>query len=134
MRGPFNLDDATSNGIGVMQFPTGAGLFFRSGADNASYVERMFISGSTGQVGIGTTTPTTMLDVRGHLNLQDAGNNGVVAFPSGGGGLFFRSGVDNVNYADRMFISGSTGRVGIGTTNPSQTLDVAGSVAASGDM
>jgi trimeric autotransporter adhesin len=134
VRGPFNLDDSTNNGIGVMQFPSAAGLFFRSGADNASYVDRMFISGSTGQVGIGTTTPTTMLDVRGHLNLQDVGNNGVLAFPSGGAGLFLRSGVDNVNYADRMFISGSTGRVGIGTTNPSQALDVAGSVAASGDV
>ena len=133
VRGPFNLDDSTNNGVAVMQFPTGAGLFLRSGADNVSYVDRMFISGSTGRVGIGTTTPTSMLDVRGHLNLQDSGNNGVFVFPASGAGLFVRSGVDN-SYTERLFISGSTGRVGIGTTIPTQMLDVAGNVNVTGGM
>ena len=68
VRGPFNLDDSTSNGVGVLQFPTGAGLFLRSGSDNAPYVDRMFISGSTGRVGIGTTSPSQALDVAGSVS------------------------------------------------------------------
>jgi hypothetical protein len=99
----------------------------------ASTAANQFLLRASGGVGIGTNAPTTTLDVRGHLNLQDAGNNGVFVFPSSGSGLFVRSGVDS-NYTERLFISGSSGRVGIGTTTPSELLDVAGNVNVGGTM
>jgi len=68
----------------------------------------------TGNVGIGTTGPTTTLNVKGTLNVTDL--------------ALFES---NVSFADNLTVGGNTlyvdsssGRVGIGTTSPANLLDI----------
>ena len=86
------------------------------------------ISGNTtvgGNVGIGTVSPASKLDVP----------SGTVRLPGGGGGdTWFNYSGDGKNY-----LRGTTaladlggGRVGIGTSTPSQVLDVVGNTTISG--
>jgi hypothetical protein len=81
---------------------------------------------STGKVGIGTTSPTQKLDVTG--NIHASGDictdvNGKCL--SSVGGIWEQTGSD---------IYYSAGSVGIGTSAPSEALDVVGDVLASGDI
>ena len=105
-----------------------------------------------GKVGIGTTSPTAKLEVRGDLVVKNGsllirGNKlevegtihstqGGFKFPDGilqitaatggaTGGLWAQSGNDIYN---------KTGRVGIGTPNPQATLDVNGNVRIAGSL
>ena len=68
---------------------------------------RMFIEGTNGNVGIGTSSPTHLLNVFGNSNLSgdvSLGNN------------------------SELFVDDSTGNVGIGTTSPLEVLNVVGNV------
>ena len=91
------------------------------------------IDGATRNVGIGTTTPSELLDIEtggggGHveLNNPDSGGNSYVigitdtAAPGYGvaGSLFIRDG------GSSRFVLTSSGSVGIGTTSPAAPLDV----------
>jgi hypothetical protein len=97
-----------------------------------------------GNVGIGTTSPISKLDVRGsvylpsgqsywigsnadsgnRLRLHHAGSAGYIDYaPS----LYFRSGATNV-----MFL-GQNGNIGIGTTSPAYKLDVSGVLRTTGN-
>ena len=110
----------------------------------------MIISAS-GQVGIGTTTPTTPLFVQAGSNNQKiatfTGNNtnrgleistyqvsnhdaGVIidATDNSHGTLKFQTATTDV-----MTIT-SQSRVGIGTTSPTKTLQVEGDISASGNL
>jgi len=112
---------------------------------------------STGNVGIGTTAPSVPLQVNGdvilgrsnggnnHLRIS-SDNNGVYltsddpgtnqkslflrASPTNSNGrdrhIFLQAGRSNGNWITRMAVMGG-GNVGIGTTNPSHRLQVAGS-------
>src|SRR5262249_4379414 len=63
---------------------------------------------------------------------QDSNSAGVLVFPASGTfpNFYIRSGVDNVSTSDRMFISGTSGDVGINTLAPSEKLEVNGKVKA----
>jgi hypothetical protein len=74
-------------------------------------------AGTTGNVGIGTTGPEEMLDVRGNIEVDQK----IKAHDSGGLELATDEGTT------RLFIEDS-GNVGIGTTNPSEELDVVGTI------
>ncbi len=84
-----------------------------------------FVVASTGNVGIGTTGPGATLDVYGNggsANIN-VGTNGTL---SSGGGVF----KINSNIYPLDLVSAS-GNVGIGTTSPQFSLDVAGQIHSS---
>jgi hypothetical protein len=97
---------------------------------------------TTGNVGIGTTTPADRLTVVGGIKVDDASQNngtylGGIRFGSGDTGESIASrrlaganqfGLDfYTSFQNRMVIANS-GNVGIGTTAPAAKLDVQGSV------
>ncbi|NCP67045.1 hypothetical protein GW832_01920, partial [bacterium] len=84
---------------------------------------RMTVDGTTGNVGIGTTTPdgTLLLDVAGRVGATeycDENGNNCTAAGALGTGYWSKTG-DDVWYAP-----GATGEVGIGLSNPSEELVV----------
>jgi hypothetical protein len=98
-----------------------------------SGTERMRID-SSGNVGIGTSSPAGKLDVVGAIRLTNTANAANFGTLSDGGGLVITSGNSNPMYfntggAERMRID-SSGNVGIGVTSNrnSTKLDVLGDV------
>ncbi|MFH1429626.1 MAG: hypothetical protein ABIH39_07785, partial [Candidatus Margulisiibacteriota bacterium] len=83
---------------------------------------------STGNVGIGTTTPSTKLEVAGTVSAN--------AFSGDGSGLTNVPGASTVYGAyasaddDSVYVN-ADGKVGIGTTAPASKLDVAGNIGLS---
>jgi hypothetical protein len=120
--GLFSINDALNENTSlVMQ-----GSDFRINTFGAN--ERMRIT-SAGNVGIGTTSPTTRLTVQGgYANFTDGSVN-IYAGSDGDGGLFGT--ITNhyqrfiTNNVERMRIT-SGGDVGIGTTSPSGQLHLKG--------
>ncbi|MDP3402582.1 MAG: hypothetical protein Q8S35_01335, partial [bacterium] len=114
-------------------------LHFSTRAQSGSLLERMSIT-ETGNVGIGTTTPETRLDVNGaarflNYTIPSSGTGLEVAYdPSGSGAgriiAINRSASSftelRLQGAPITLNSGGEGNVGIGTTNPLTTLSIAG--------
>ena len=116
-----------------------------NGTNTNAITERMRID-SSGNVGIGTSSPTDKLSVSGNIDIgvtnklyngasQDSAG---IAFPSGTtridglSGITFHSSATNVgSQAERMRIT-SAGNVGIGTSSPAYKLDV--SLAAGANL
>ncbi len=120
------------------------GYYFET---NGGY--RVAIDGSSGNVGIGTTSPSSKLQVNGDLTVGDDSTVGswinvIAAGASQDAGIRFgsESNTDSkaaiytntsnsdlhfdVTETTRMLIDSGTGNVGIGTTSPGYKLDVAG--------
>jgi hypothetical protein len=82
---------------------------------------------STGDVGIGTTSPDAKLDVAGTVN--------ATAFVGDGSGLTgIATGDFDWTISDSNMYSIPSGNVGIGTTSPSAKLEVVGDVNGSGSV
>jgi hypothetical protein len=100
-------------------------IFFMTGGAN----ERMRIT-STGNVGIGTTTPATTLDVNGDVTITDkiihsGDTDTAIRFPAADTVTVETAG------SERLRIT-STGNVGIGTSSPSTRLHVSGTTTLDG--
>jgi hypothetical protein len=99
-RAIIRFEDEGSSDYGLSFFVT----------DNGTIAERMRLSGN-GYLGIGTTAPSQLLDVRGGAIFNEAG-----------GDFDFRvEGDTNVNL---LFVDGGVDRVGINNGDPSGKLDV----------
>jgi len=117
--------------------------------------ERLRVQGMTGNVGIGTTTPGSLLEMKGvapilTLNGTDNTQFKGINFATNGsvqanllaniqsGELKLQSGTPgfggfitfNLDGGEKIRIQANTGNVGIGTTNPTQKLSVNGTVRA----
>ena len=90
---------------------------------------------TTGNVGIGTASPNTNLDVFGGIRSTASGGYNQITTTSIGDAAFNNNGnnwltVKNGVPADTMRID-SSGNVGIGTSSPTQELEVAGTIRSS---
>ena len=108
-----------NRGVNASTLTVGSGNVLISDTAGSEYVR---FQGSTGNVGIGTTSPVSKLSVAGstHLggNVTATGTLSVTATTT--------LSSDLVVDTSTLYVNASTDRVGIGTTDPSQLLDVNG--------
>ncbi len=114
---------ATSVATGALKIPssTSAISFYNSTSNEIIRIT------DAGNVGIGTTTPAQVLDVVGSIKASNSLIVNNLDFPIGQNITFINS-----TPAEVMRIT-QAGKVGIGVTNPFYTLEVVGSIAASGN-
>ena len=122
---------------GALEFWTGTGGQNTIGNDAQSL--RMVILANTGNVGIGTSSPSVKLHVVGdarigtngqRISLYDDGNAHIESTSavlwinsSDGSGVY----INNQNNGN-VILTNATGRVGIGTTSPTQKLELDGNI------
>ncbi|MEX2345029.1 MAG: hypothetical protein WD604_05405 [Balneolaceae bacterium] len=124
----------------INQDSDGHGRFFISDADGNDKIEfssdRDVLLNNTGNVGIGTTSPEEKLHVNGSMQLTGSINdirfeetdtsekNYVIRQNTGT--LRFRTANDNFSSQTTRIVFDEEGKVGIGTTTPTDLLTVAG--------
>ncbi|GEM_PF-3934034 len=100
-------------------------VFNTSTAAGGSQATRMFINGTTGNVGIGTTNPNFKLEVNGTASTTNL-------FATNATSTYATS--TNFYTSGQTILAGAGGKVGIGTANPGTTLDVTGAIRLSSTL
>lgn len=103
----FSLSGTTSKCFGVDDSDSDK---FKFGTTSVSTNTALTIL-TTGEVGIGTTSPTVTLDVDGDAIFNESGS-----------AVDFR--IASSSNANQFFVDGSADAIGINTSSPSSTLDV----------
>jgi hypothetical protein len=109
--------------------PTSMGFYTQDNTGVEVTSPRLFI-GPTGNVGIGTTTAATLLDVAGDVSIADkiihtGDTNTAIRFPAANTVAIETAG------SERMRID-SAGRLGLGVSNPSTRIQVAAQSSSTG--
>ena len=130
--------DANTNRVGIgTAAPTNAldvrgSVVFNENSTDADFrvesntnTNMLFVDGGTNRVGIGTSAPSKTLDIVGSLEV-----NGAAVFNESSLDADFR--VESNTNTNMLFVDGGTNRVGIGTSAPSRTLDIVGSLEVNG--
>ena len=131
----------------VFQNGSGGGDYdFQSNIGGNGMASALYIDGSYGYTGIGTNTPSFPLSIRynsgnSQIALEradgvstfkigiDSGNVTVFENGSGGGDYDFQSNIGGNGMASALYIDGSYGYTGIGTSNPATKLEVNGDIS-----
>lgn len=137
-----------------LRYPGDIAFYGQNGATTSGATvtptTRMMIKGDTGNVGIGTASPLARLNVSSSINtvvepVLGAATNSTAIFAnsanayglnivvSGSGVVYLQNQrFDTLTTTYPIIINGYGGNVGIGVTNPSQTLHVSGNVRVTG--
>ncbi len=128
----FNLTDTNSNtGTGyLLNLTTGTSSTLKPLHIAAAGTEALYVNAS-GNVGVGTLTPTAKLDITGSASLSGTltvgnGTTNAIQSPYGPLTLNYKSGLNA--WTAGLTIQDSTGNIGIGTTTPTSKLHIAGNV------
>jgi hypothetical protein len=127
-----------ANMAAVNNFTTGP-FVFNSGSDivfgntvGPTQIPRMFVSGATGNVGIGTLTPSAKLEVAGQLKIT-GGNPAVgkILTSDSNGLASWQTSITDSQWASNgtHIFNNNSGNVGIGTNTPSSQLHLASPIA-----
>jgi hypothetical protein len=106
--------NSASNGVGVLRLIDGGDLYIDNGANGASQTTKMVVK-SSGNVGIGTSTPDTKLQVAG------TGATGLSIRSNTSGDAFMRYYLDTVIASD-AYVDRSTGNLNIRTNQNSSAI------------
>lgn len=102
-------------------------LIFETVTDAGIQVQENMRIEYTGNVGIGTASPSALLDVAGAVNIAlSSANSGLTITQTGSGNALVVE--DSANPDSTPFVITTTGEVGIGVAAPTTKLDVAGAV------
>ena len=133
-----------SLGNATIDFDSGSAFTLTSNSSNASMVfktssaERMRLD-KDGNLGLGTTTPNAPLEINGNTRITRVNSPGTYQQIEVTDILTTFNGQDtdgymhyafNSNDSTRLYINGSTGNVGIGTTSPVRNISVFGASSA----
>jgi len=145
------LFSVPSGGVDSRIFNDGSGNFIIGhGTNSSTPTERMRID-SSGRLGVGTSSPSSPLHVKGAIQNASLQDYGIAAFENTNSeGLSIGYDADSnftylysreVGVGSRglhlngsIYVSGYGNNVGIGTTSPSAKLDVAGTVSSNSDI
>ena len=147
----FQSDSSNTDSLYIAEAASGAILQVTDGTTNSSTAKPMLLNPYGGDVGIGTESPGSKLDIRVadtenrkglYIDQADTGEWGAM-ITSVDYGLLVRSTdtgtmpvlkVQGNNGATETLYASANGKVGIGTITPNERLTVSGNISATGTV